>query len=118
MGNGTGKECLETCEPHAEGVTRRNCGLCKAVRARHWRQTAKGHASCAARNEALKRHAGYGAKQEVFKAVRDGRLPKVNSLDCVDCGAMAQCYDHRDYALPLAVVPVCRRCNWLRGAAL
>lgn len=34
---------------------------------------------------------------------------------CVDCGKGAHCYDHRDYTKPLAVEPVCIRCNRLRG---
>lgn len=36
---------------------------------------------------------------------------------CIDCGAQATCYDHRDYSKPWAVEPVCDRCNTLRGPA-
>ena len=36
---------------------------------------------------------------------------------CIDCGATATCYDHRDYSKPWAVEPVCDRCNKLRGPA-
>lgn len=54
----------------------------------------------------------------VCKAVRKGMLPRASSRVCVDCGAQAAVYDHRDYALPLVVEPVCRRCNFMRGPAI
>ncbi len=50
------------------------------------------------------------------KAIRNG-MPKAKALQCVDCFAPAFDYDHRDYSKPLEVVPVCRRCNQLRGPA-
>jgi len=51
-------------------------------------------------------------------AIRDGKLAKLDgSILCVDCGRPAKCYDHRDYAKPLDVSPVCVRCNTLRGPA-
>ena len=43
--------------------------------------------------------------------------PLDGSVACVDCGAPACCYDHRDYKNPLMVDPVCLRCNAVRGAA-
>lgn len=48
-----------------------------------------------------------------------GALPPLGdaSIRCVDCGAVATEYDHRDYAKPLEVEPVCRGCNALRGSA-
>lgn len=49
--------------------------------------------------------------------VRLGLLPKANTLTCVDCGERGGAWDHRDYAKPLAVEPVCFRCNMLRGPA-
>jgi hypothetical protein len=39
-------------------------------------------------------------------------------MQCVDCGAQARDYDHRDYNKPLEVNPVCRRCNLRRGPAI
>ena len=54
----------------------------------------------------------------VAKAVRKGILPSVKTLTCVDCGRPGECYDHRDYNKPLDVVPVCRKCNFRRGAAI
>lgn len=53
----------------------------------------------------------------VAKAVREGRLPRVNTQVCVDCGKQAQAYDHRRYSAPLDVVPVCTPCNFKRGPA-
>ena len=51
------------------------------------------------------------------KAIRDGILPSLIGVKCVDCGKDAQCYDHRDYSKPLEVDPVCKSCNALRGPA-
>jgi hypothetical protein len=54
----------------------------------------------------------------VCRAVLFGRLPKITEkTKCVDCGAVARVYDHRDYNRPIHVVPVCSRCNKLRGHA-
>jgi hypothetical protein len=54
----------------------------------------------------------------VSKAVRKGLLPKLDgSIACVDCGVPAAVYDHREYAKPLEVDPVCIRCNVRRGPA-
>lgn len=59
----------------------------------------------------------YLAMREVYRARAAGELPPASSLACVDCGAQAAGYDHRDYNAPLAVEPVCRKCNSRRGAA-
>jgi len=55
----------------------------------------------------------------VNQARRNGVLTdlKKASIACVDCGAKATQYDHRDYRRPLDVVPVCHRCNLKRGPA-
>jgi len=55
------------------------------------------------------------ATAAVSRAVRLGWLPPVTTRVCVDCGAPATCYEHRDYREPLNVEPVCSRCNNLRG---
>lgn len=53
------------------------------------------------------------------RAVRNGKIPKLDgTIPCVDCGAPACDYDHRDYSKPLDVEPVCRRCNLRRGPAI
>jgi hypothetical protein len=58
---------------------------------------------------------GYTA---VAKAIRRRVLAPAHRHLCVDCGAKAYCYDHRDYRKPLEVEPVCRSCNKRRGPAL
>lgn len=51
----------------------------------------------------------------VHRAIRRGQIPPVLTCCCVDCGLRAEHYDHRDYAKPLSVEPVCRSCNKRRG---
>lgn len=57
------------------------------------------------------------AHTAVARAVRKGELPLAKSCQCADCGRVAEQYDHRDYARPLDVQPVCRSCNFKRGPA-
>jgi len=45
------------------------------------------------------------------QAVTLGLLPHPAECICVDCGADAECFDHRDYSKPLEVDPVCISCN-------
>lgn len=58
------------------------------------------------------------AHSAVSLAVARGQLPRAKELVCLDCGGPANDWDHRDYAKPLEVEPVCRSCNLLRGPAL
>lgn len=59
------------------------------------------------------------AHDVVACAVRRGKLPKLDgTIACVDCGKPARNYDHRDYAKPLDVVPVCIPCNIRRGTGI
>lgn len=51
----------------------------------------------------------------VGRAQREGRLGDLGN--CVDCGAAASVWEHRDYAMPLDVVGTCQRCNLRRGPA-
>lgn len=53
----------------------------------------------------------------VRAAIQAGVLPDLRGGEyaCVDCGAPAIEYEHRDYRHPLAVEPVCRGCNLKRG---
>ena len=55
----------------------------------------------------------------VRRAKEAGILPdlKCGEYECVDCAGVATEYDHRDYARPLDVEPVCRSCNHKRGKA-
>ena len=57
------------------------------------------------------------AMRAVKKAIERGLLPPIDGRYCVDCGAFAHVYDHRDYSKPLSVDPVCRSCNRTRGPA-
>lgn len=59
------------------------------------------------------------AHSAVAAAVKRGLLPnlKPGEYACTDCGGVAHEYDHRDYARPLEVQPVCRSCNKQRGTA-
>lgn len=59
-----------------------------------------------------RRRAGVRA---VWLAIKAGQLPPPKTLICVDCGKGAFCYDHRDYRKPLAVDPVCKSCDSMRG---
>lgn len=58
------------------------------------------------------------AARELRLAIRDGRVPHWRGMSCVDCGAAAIGYEHRDYNKPLCVEPICGRCNILRGPAI
>jgi hypothetical protein len=69
-------------------------------------------------NGKSKRTGATNARNAVQKAVRKGVLAPAKTLLCIDCNAMADRYDHRNYNKPLDVVPVCRKCNARRGAAI
>lgn len=57
----------------------------------------------------------YESRLAVRQAVLSGELPNPSTLKCVDCGQAASEYEHRDYAKPLDVAPVCGSCNMKRG---
>jgi hypothetical protein len=59
------------------------------------------------------------AGSAVYRAIQRGELTnlKKKRVRCTDCTARAVEYDHRDYAKPLEVQPVCRSCNLKRGTA-
>jgi len=61
----------------------------------------------------------YQARQEVLKATRKGLLPKIKTLNCMDCGKPAQSYDHHKGYAPenaLDVQPLCRVCHGRRDS--
>lgn len=59
------------------------------------------------------------AHRYVARAIALGDIPALDgSVLCVDCEQPAAHYDHRDYARPLQVEPVCVSCNARRGPAL
>lgn len=60
------------------------------------------------------------ASRMVKAAIDAGALPSLRdgATKCTDCDRPADRYDHRNYAQPLLVEPVCARCNALRGPAV
>lgn len=60
----------------------------------------------------------YLAHRAVANAIAGGSLKPPATCACVDCGVIAEQYDHRDYNRPLDVEPVCRKCNVRRGPAV
>lgn len=58
----------------------------------------------------------YHAHKAVRCAVRSGRLPHPSSLDCTDCGMLADQYHHESYAEQdrLSVIPLCQQCHTTR----
>jgi hypothetical protein len=58
------------------------------------------------------------AHSKVWHAVRSGKLKPPHKFKCVDCQRPATEYDHRKYAEPLVVDPVCGTCNRMRGEAM
>jgi hypothetical protein len=64
------------------------------------------------------KRAAMRAAQIVCRAIKAGKLVHPTKLMCVDCKVKpARVYEHRDYAEPLTVEPVCNGCNLLRGPA-
>lgn len=67
--------------------------------------------------ENLRVRAREAAQAKVNREIKAGRMKPATEYKCVDCGAQAIGYEHRDYAQPLWVDPICHRCNRLRGPA-
>jgi hypothetical protein len=58
------------------------------------------------------------AVNQVANAIQYQGFPHPGGFTCVDCQSWpAQFYDHRSYAEPLNVDPVCGSCNRARGPA-
>jgi hypothetical protein len=57
------------------------------------------------------------ANSKVQQAIKSGKMedPWEANLQCADCGGRASLWEHRDYAKPFDVEPVCYRCNIKRG---
>ena len=55
------------------------------------------------------------SRQKIHDAVRQGKIPRVSTLSCMDCGGQAARYDHyAGYDKPLDVQPVCAACDGKR----
>lgn len=68
-----------------------------------------------ARKEANSFGFNWVAHRLVGVAIFNGFIPPASQFFCVDCGAKAREYDHRDYNKPLDVEPVCSSCNQKRS---
>lgn len=112
-----GKPCLLDGNKY-HNHSRNSCRLCKMIRSRKYRETPKGKDYEKNRNSSLKGTLQEKAKRKVYIAVRAGRLPRIQNLNCLDCFRKAEVYDHRNYFKPLEVEPVCRICNFKRGPAI
>jgi hypothetical protein len=64
------------------------------------------------------REVRHQAWRAMRKAIHEKRLVPFHGFHCADCGKPAEAYEHRSYLLPLAVEPICNRCNLRRGPAL
>lgn len=58
----------------------------------------------------------YRAHYLVRSAIKSGKLAKISSCTCADCGVKAQSYHHEDYSKSLDVVPLCQVCHMKRHA--
>jgi hypothetical protein len=93
----------------------RNCIACAAdISGRLWQARLCWGCAKASYEDPLK----LAAHKAVARARRAGLLGDPRTMPCADCGGAAVEYDHREYAQPLAVEPVCRRCNLRRGPAI
>lgn len=73
--------------------------------------------SCGEANGIARARALAPVYRAVHRAVARGELRPAKDCKCVDCNGQAAVYEHRDYAKPLEVDPVCRGCNRRRGSA-
>ena len=74
--------------------------------------------NCSASIERRREDSRKSTYRAVWRARMDGLIPPLTGRLCVDCGAPATRYDHRDYGKPLDVEPVCHGCNIRRGPAI
>lgn len=49
---------------------------------------------------------------------KEGLLADPKTLKCMDCGKNAKYWEHRNYARPLLVDPICQKCNIKRGKSI
>jgi hypothetical protein len=102
------------------------CSECKEIRRQRQSEAAKRASQTRAKNYpnwqkpvSAEKFWQSNAHAMVSAAKKRGLLPELDgSIACVDCGAAAVEYDHRDYGRPLDVDPVCRVCNKKRGTAI
>jgi len=51
------------------------------------------------------------AQSIAIYATRTGKMPKAAKCACVHCGEQARENHHEDYAKPLEVMPLCKKCH-------
>lgn len=88
-----------------------NCKACQKANANVWRKAnpkkIKSKDKAYRENNRKKRT----AHEAIAYLVRTGKLPKVLTCTCVDCGIPAAEYHHEDYSKPLEVVALCKKCH-------
>lgn len=97
------------------GIAKSSCRICKTIWARKKRAKGGTKEKDRAYYERVKGWLMSTSRSAVYIAVRSGKIPKASTFKCKDCDRQAEVYDHRDYAKPLKVQPVCRSCNSKRG---
>lgn len=110
-----GEPCPSGGEVHAKKV---KCKACQRERhKRYWKS--EGYTQRVKtkyqpeRRRSLRARAWNALNGLIYK----GGWPKASTKLCVDCGAQAQVWDHRDYHKPFDVEAVCKSCNAKRGPA-
>lgn len=74
--------------------------------------------NCVSEANVLRQRRHSAARAMVAAAIKLRMLQHPENQYCVDCGAQATEYDHRDYNKPLDVDPVCHGCNIKRGPGI
>jgi hypothetical protein len=115
----TKKGGLKSCCKLCDGGRLRNYRRTKAGKKIHREKNSRWYQS---RGKRLRRQKRKDAPEKdrargtVYRAVRDGRLPKVKTLNCEDCGGSANHYHHESYKKEhwLDVIPLCSVCHSAR----
>lgn len=55
----------------------------------------------------------YRARQVIHNAVQRGKMPRVSTLFCKECGKKAESYHHyKGYEFKYDVIPLCKKCHF------
>jgi hypothetical protein len=103
---------VRTYEPRSKAKEFK-CVHCGVVLAQRHNTSKRCCLDCEHQTENDKRRARY----HIVKAIASGTMLPASRYECWDCNEPAVCYDHRNYARPLDVQPVCKACNGRRGPA-
>lgn len=108
-------ECISCRQKRQDDESQKLCALCDArIPPRKGRANSK---YCSRECSGLVNAArtGLSVANDVARHIKHGHMKPARTHQCVDCGAPAKTYDHREYLKPLQVDPVCKRCNFVRG---